>query len=219
MFAKARRILYQTFHPVVGEVWQLHHVADNGLDEYTIAPKKLESLITEYRGKGYEFIAIEDILKPRKKKFVAVTLDDGYEDNFSIAKPLFERLNIPYCIFVASDHVFDEEKRARKGGMTPEQLREIAESPLCTIGAHTKGHCHLNQLSKNEQQEEIIGGKNILESFLGKKVDSFAYPYGDFNTDSLSILADEGFQMGFAAWGGPIRKGDYNDFELPRILK
>ena len=219
MFAKARRILHQLFHPVVGEVWQLHHVADNGRDEYTIAPEKLEAMIAEYRGKGYEFIDIKDILNPHKKKFVAVTLDDGYEDNYSIAKPLFERLNVPCCIFVASDYVFDEEKRARKGGMTQDQLREMAKSPLCTIGAHTKSHCHLNQLSKNEQQEEIIGGKNILESFLGEKVDSFAYPYGDFNTDSLSILADEGFQMGFAAWGGPIRKGDYNDFELPRILK
>ena len=219
MFAKARRILYQTFHPVVGEVWQLHHVADNGLDEYTIAPKKLESLITEYRGKGYEFIAIEDILKPRKNKFVAVTLDDGYEDNYSVARPIFERLNVPYCIFVASDYVFDEEKRARKDGMTPEQLLEIAESPLCTIGAHTKSHCHLNQLSKEEQRKDILGGKTILESFLGGKVNFFAYPYGDYNNDSISILVDSDFQYGFAAWGGPIRDEKYHSFEFPRILK
>lgn len=219
MFAKARRILHQLFHPVAGEVWQLHHVADNGRDEYTIAPEKLEAMIAEYRGKGYEFIDIKDILNPHKKKFVAVTLDDGYEDNYSIAKPLFERLNVPYCIFVASDYIFDEEKRDQKGGMTPEQLLEMAKSPLCTIGAHTKSHCHLNQLSKEEQREEIIEGKNALESFLTQKIEYFAYPYGDYNADSLSILADGGFQYGFAAWGGPIRDEKYHSFEFPRILK
>lgn len=197
----------------------MHHVADNGRDEYTIAPEKLESMIAEYRGKGYEFIAVEDMLNPRKKKFVAVTLDDGYEDNYSIAKPLFERLNVPFCIFVASDYIFDEEKRAQKGGMTPEQLLEMAKSPLCTIGAHTKSHCHLNRLPKEEQREEIMEGKNVLESFLGKKLNYFAHPYGDYNTDSLSILADGGFQLGFAAWGGPIRDEKYHSFEFPRILK
>lgn len=217
MFSKVRRSIYEFLHPVLGEVWQLHHVADNGRDEYTIAPEKLESMIAEYRGKGYEFIAVEDMLNPRKKKFVAVTLDDGYEDNYSIATPLFERLNVPFCIFVASDHVFDEEKRARKGGMTPEQLLEMVKSPLCTIGAHTKSHCHLNQLSKEKQREEIIGGKTILESFLGGKVNFFAYPYGDYNNDSLSILIDGEFQYGFAAWGGPIRTLKPS-FVLPRIL-
>ena len=219
MFAKAKRIIYQLFHPIVGEVWQLHHVADNGRDEYTIAPEKLEAMIVEYREKGYEFITVEDILKPHKKKFVAVTLDDGYEDNYNIAKPLFERLNIPYCIFVVSDYVFDEDRRARKDGMTPEELLEIARSPLCTIGAHTKSHCHLNQLSREEQREEIMGGKGILESFIGEKVEFFAYPYGDYNNDSLSILTNGSFQFGFAAWGGGIRKGLFLKYEVPRILK
>lgn len=219
MFAKARRILHQLFHPVVGEVWQLHHVADNGRDEYTIAPKKLEAMIVEYREKGYEFIAIEDILKPRKKKFVAVTLDDGYEDNFSIAKPLFERLNIPYCIFVASDHVFDEEKRARKGGMTPEQLREIAESPLCTIGAHTKTHRHLNALDIVAQRAEIILSKRILEMFIGKPIDNFAYPYGDYDERTLEIVREAGFHYAFAAWGGGVRRGHKGYLYIPRILK
>lgn len=219
MLRKLRRIYHNFRHPVVGEVWQLHHVADNRLDEFTIAPEKLEAMIAEYLGKGYEFIAIADIMKPHKKKFIAITLDDGYEDNYSVAKPIFERLNVPYCIFVTSDYVFDEGKRAQKGGMTPEQLQEIAATPLCTIGAHTKSHCHLNRLSKEEQHKEIMEGKNILESFLGKKVNYFAHPYGDYNSNSLSILADGGFQFGFAAWGGPIRDETYNSFELPRILK
>lgn len=219
MFRRLRRVLYNLSHPVIGEVWQLHHVSDEDYGIYGITPSRLEQLILDYRAKGYEFIPISDILKPRKHKFVAVTLDDGYEDNFLNGMPLFDRLNIPYCIFVVADYVFDSERRECKRGMTPSQLDKIAKDPLCTIGGHTKTHCHLAELDTEAQRNEIAWSKGILEEFVEKPLDCFAYPYGDYEERTLGIVREAGFRYAFAAWGGGVRKGWKKELEIPRIIK
>ena len=221
MFRKLKRWHYNLTHPVIGEVWQLHHVTDFvnpdlSLRDYEISPSKLEQLILKYRRKGYEFISVESIGKPRAHKFVAVTLDDGYEDNFSVALPLFRKYDIPFCIFVAVDYVFNDEVRARHGGMTPQQLSEISTDPLCTIGAHTVSHCRLSFLSLQEQRREMEESKRRLESFLGKPVTTFAYPYGDYSSETAN-LASGIFEMAFAAWGGGVRIG-FGVFNVPRII-
>lgn len=222
MFRKLKRWHYNLTHPVIGEVWQLHHVTDSvntdeSLRTYEITPSRLETLILSYKERGYEFIAVGDILKPHKKKFVAVTLDDGYEDNYSIAWPLFRKYDIPFCIFVALDYVFNDEVRARHGGMTPQQLSEISSDPLCTIGAHTVSHCRLSSLPLHEQRREMEESKLSLESFLGRPVNAFAYPYGDYSSETAN-LASGIFEMAFAAWGGGVRRGASGS-GLPRIIK
>jgi len=222
MFRKVRRICYNIFHPVIGEIWQLHHVTrelapSKAMELYYITPSRLETMILEYRGKGYEFISLDDIQKSRKKKFIALTLDDGYADNYLEAWPVFKQLSVPFCIFVATDFVFNDEVRNREKGMTPEQLKEIASDPLCTVGGHTKSHCHLDRISEAEQSAEIADGISVLEEFLAKKINHFAYPFGDFDERTERIVCSRGLN-GYAAWGDPL-SDDVSECEIPRILK
>jgi peptidoglycan/xylan/chitin deacetylase (PgdA/CDA1 family) len=49
--------------------------------------------------------ASETLARSRPPLAFAVTLDDGYEDNLSIAAPVLERLGIPATFFVVSDFV------------------------------------------------------------------------------------------------------------------
>lgn len=60
------------------------------------------------------------------------------------------------------------------------------------IEAHTRTHPHLSALTAAQQQNEIAGSLSDLES-LGAKPVSFAYPYGDYNDTTLSIVGDAGF--------------------------
>jgi len=49
--------------------------------------------------------AVQVLEPPSQPMQFAVTLDDGYEDNFSVAAPILRRLGVPATFFVVSDYV------------------------------------------------------------------------------------------------------------------
>jgi peptidoglycan/xylan/chitin deacetylase (PgdA/CDA1 family) len=78
--------------------------------------------------------------------------------------------------------------------LTWDQVRTIDQSGLVTIGAHTINHRNLPDLNESQQWYEIEQGKQILEDQLGHRVADFAYPYGGFNSTSLTLVQRAGFR-------------------------
>ena len=93
----------------------LHHVRpagglqggfapNSGLE---ITPEFLERVIGHLRGKGYEFLSMEDAVQRIRtgrlssKPFAAFTIDDAYRDIFKHAWPVFRRHACPFTLFVA----------------------------------------------------------------------------------------------------------------------
>lgn len=62
--------------------------------------------------------------------------------------------------------------------MNPNQLRTLSEDPLATVGAHSVSHRRLTLLSDEEVRRELDQGRKILEDWIGKPVEHFAYPFG-----------------------------------------
>ena len=194
----------------------------------------LEQKITEYRKKGYTFVSIDDVCfrfphktppcppqgGMKRGKFVCVTFDDGYRDNYDIAYPLLKRLNIPFAIYVTTGFIDNRLPMwwypNQHLGMSAEELRQLDVDPLCTIGAHTVSHPKLDTLSYEEQYKEIADSKLELERLLGHPFLHFSFPHGAHNEDTLTICRELGFQTVVQSWGGPIRKGTHYDV-LPRI--
>ena len=59
-----------------------------------------------------------------------------------------------------------------------------------------------------------------LEEILGKRIDSFAYPYGgrsDYDSDAVAAVRQAGFTRACANYGGPLRS-DTDVWQLPRFL-
>ena len=231
MFRKIKRYWYKLTHPVIGEVWQLHRVTDeHSIQErkrpYEISPNRLEKLILEYQRKGYEFVSITEVAERMKgkegKKFVAVTLDDGYENNYDIAYPIFKKYQVPFCIYICRGMVTGERKEdniEHYKMLSIDQLCALDKDPLCTIGGHTTSHIRLTSLSKEQQTQEIFGCKLWLENMLGHTVLDYAYPYGDYNSDTLVVLKDMGIERAVASWGGVVRKNSSNNvLVIPRLL-
>jgi peptidoglycan/xylan/chitin deacetylase (PgdA/CDA1 family) len=63
--------------------------------------------------------------------------------------------------------------------LTWDEARAFAAHPLVTIGAHSLTHRRLAQWPLEAVREEMAGCKAMLESRLGGKIDTFAYPVGD----------------------------------------
>lgn len=231
MFKKLKRHWYHFTHPEIGEVWQLHRVTEEQSKQermrpYEITPARLESLIKEYKGNGYEFVSMEEVAERMKgkngKKFVAVTLDDGYANNYEVAYPIFKKFNVPFCIYICRGMITGERKEdniEHYQMMSIEQLKQLDKESLCTLGGHTNSHVRLSTLSKELQTQEIYGCKLWLEDILGHTIKDYAFPYGDYNANSLSILSECGITRSVAAWGGEVRRNTPERIlNIPRIL-
>jgi peptidoglycan/xylan/chitin deacetylase (PgdA/CDA1 family) len=91
------RVLPQADRP---RIWQ-----NAGME---ISPDHLEFILKFFIEKKYQFINLDDLyqtLSGKKKKsgkFIAITFDDGYMDNFSYAYPLLKKLGVPFTIYVST---------------------------------------------------------------------------------------------------------------------
>ncbi|QHI70282.1 polysaccharide deacetylase family protein [Tichowtungia aerotolerans] len=90
------------------------------------------------------------------------------------------------------------DARARDSfrALTEDQLKQISEGELISIGAHTINHPVLANLSSDSQFFEINTSRQRLEKLLGAEVKTFAYPYGrgiDYCHSTVQCLRKAGF--------------------------
>jgi len=114
---------------------------------------------------------------------------------------------------------WSESSGAQPPGIRPmssEEIVELAALPNLYIGAHTDNHPWLPYLTRDQQEEEILGSKTRLEQLLNHPITSFAYPYGSCDAVSTAIVRHSGF--GEAVTTEPRAVSATEDlFTLPRI--
>jgi peptidoglycan/xylan/chitin deacetylase (PgdA/CDA1 family) len=68
-----------------------------------------------------------------------------------------------------------------------------------TIGSHTRTHVSLPMESSASTEDELIGSKRRLEESLGRSIDHFAYPGGQFTPAVVDRLARAGYRYAYTA--------------------
>jgi peptidoglycan/xylan/chitin deacetylase (PgdA/CDA1 family) len=100
--------------------------------------------------------------------------------------------------------------------MSEDELRRLDASSCVEVGAHTRTHPKLPSLSAGEQADELAGSRARLEQVLGRPVDTFSYPFGAYDANTLSAAAAAGFVCACTTEPGLVqRPGDR--LRLPRI--
>ena len=100
--------------------------------------------------------------------------------------------------------------------MDHDELRQLVDGGLIEIGAHTRHHPMLSQLSLERQREEIVSSKRELEDILGRRVYGFAYPNGMATADAKQIVREADFV--FACSSEPDLIRDYrNRYQIARF--
>lgn len=143
-----------------------------------------------------------------------VTFDDGLETSCTNAWPVFERMGIPFSVFVITSFA------GTKGYMSWSDIARMAKSPVVTFGSHTVNHRNLAQLSADEVRFELSESKARIESVTGKACDHFCCPWGrpvrDFKPDrDPAIALEAGYKSFLTTARGLTRTGD----RLPMVKR
>jgi len=102
LFAGMGHIL--CFHRVVNPDKRPRILSNSGKE---ISEKKLRFILNFFRAKGYEFINMDQLYeritkRDKFRKFIVITFDDGYLDNYTLAYPIFKEMGIPFTIYVST---------------------------------------------------------------------------------------------------------------------
>lgn len=110
----------------------------------------------------------------------------------------------------------DAGTRASHRALTNDEARHLAGCPGMEIGAHSVTHATLPSLKPAAQSEEIRHSKQHLEKLLGRPITGFAYPFGDYNSETAELVRTAGFEFACTTDAGGITR-ESDRFRLPRL--
>ena len=96
----------------LGAIFMLHHVVPQASRQPAFAPNSglevtpqfLDDVIAMLVERGFDLVNLSEAVRRMEQggaPFAAFTLDDGYRDNLMYARPVFDRHNCPFTVFIA----------------------------------------------------------------------------------------------------------------------
>lgn len=214
------RIRILMYHMVTGSYSAEEH-------RFAVPPQIFGSHMRALRSKNYVPVALSEVqdhlLGNRKLpgNAVAVTLDDGYADNYANAFPTLQQYEIPATIFLVINEIGGENRweRGRSSSVHPllnwRQIREMHAAGI-GFGSHTLSHPRLSKLSDHKARTEIQNAKKLLEDHLGTSAEHFAYPYGDLSEQTVDLVREAGHTLACSTRCG-FNRSDVDPLLLRRI--
>jgi peptidoglycan/xylan/chitin deacetylase (PgdA/CDA1 family) len=171
---------------------------------------------------GFEFVTVAEFAEHADGKqpppgLVALSFDDGMDDNHSVVLPILREHDLPATVYVVTGLLgkpnpwLAREADARM--MTPAELRDL-EAAGVEIGAHTLTHPDLSTLDFHSCFREIQESKRALEEMLDGPIRTFAYPFCRYGANAVAAVRAAGFDAAVTC----EHYGSWERFELRRTL-
>ncbi len=202
IFAIAAAIVLSLF---LNSIYRLPILMYHAVDEVSgprnrlvVPPEIFANQMRYLHERGYAVVTLDEavsyITQNRRlpRKTVAITFDDGYENNYTYAYPVLVKYHIPAAIFVIVRLVGTE------GFLTWDQIREMSRSGIVNIESHSTSHLWLTGLDARKLKEELESSRKVLEDALNKKVRYLCYPMGGYDERVKSAAREAGYSAAFA---------------------
>lgn len=177
--------------------------SDGGKIELFITRKALEIQFILLKILGYKTITFKELLNiglenRRKKKYIILTVDDGYKDNYDILYPILKKFNMKAVIYLTTGVSYNKWTVDSVGEkkfylLNKEEIKELHKSNLIEFGGHTLTHPSMLELSDENLKKEVEENKKFIEEIIGDKLVSFAYPYGHNSKRIQNIVKKAGY--------------------------
>lgn len=207
-------------HPV--PVLMYHQVLDdNPIDRrptpYEVSLADFENQLDVLKRNNFVTLSLSELMDLsnagslwKDKKYVVITFDDGYADNYMNAFPALLRRNFSATFFVIANRI------GTPGFMTWEQVDEMQRHGM-SIQSHTLNHQPLATLNDDDIRLESRESRSFLSQRLQRPVDFISFPHGSYDDRVLQAVADAGYlawctsDFGYAA-------NQRNQARIPRII-
>ncbi len=196
-------------------------------DRFAISRRAFTRQLRLLRMLGYRVIGFAELTKVLRAdeapppRTAVITIDDGYVDNLTIARPLLRRHRFPATVFLVSGRLGEVNDWTEEGAVAGRRLLSEAEATQLAgdgieIGAHTRNHPALTAIAGEERSAELAGSREDLEALLGAPVRTFAYPYGFFSAAAIAAVGEAGYEGACTVENRLARLGD-DPLEIPRV--
>ena len=210
------------YHMISGSLSKQKH---RGL---RVSPEMFERQVAWLKASDWTFIKASELFteKAQGDKRVAITFDDGYEDNYSQALPILKKYDACATLYLVTDrHERDwsVNKNAkhnsgdlmREAKLSDKQVAEMLASGVFELGGHTLTHCHLPSVDLATKTFEINECKKVLNATFATQVTSFAYPFGHYSDEDIKLCEAADFNTAVTTDEGIDTQP--NAFRLKRV--
>jgi peptidoglycan/xylan/chitin deacetylase (PgdA/CDA1 family) len=189
-------------------------------------PARFKRQLAYLKKQGFVFYTASEMIEHYRErgsfpeKGIALTLDDGWKDNYTNAFPIMKKLGVRATIFLVPSCIGETTDKTLLKGEGPrehlsrEDILEMADGGI-EFGSHSLNHRWLHQLPVDEIQLEVEESKRQLEELLQKPCKVFAYPAGYFNDEARQAVEDAGHVGAVTTIYGPDERPD--PYALNRI--
>ncbi len=202
----------KSFYDVIFPVLKKHHVPASVYVSPKICKEKSNYWFQEIQ--GYDQIELKRIIADMSNcsyNYLLKYSAEGILKTF----PVYQI----HEIIMRYRKITDTEKKVFQN-LTVNNLKEIDQSGLVTIGSHTINHPILTNEDDASSKYEIVESVRELSTLLSREIKYFAYPNGipilDFTEREMNYLNNIGIQLAFTTESKNISSFD-NPMGIPRI--
>ena len=207
-----------------GAVILMYHSIAHSKAFFAVRPADFEKHMRLLKESGFECLQFSKLAErlaagESVKKTVCVTFDDGYLDNYETALPILRKYGIPATIFVTTSAIgaaMTTSDGVMIPVMTENMIKELSNEGLIECMPHGEQHIRLGNISLEDAKENISISRTKIEALTGNRSFCFAYPYGNYTPELVSLLSSMGCQAAVTVERGSV--SEQSDLlRLPRM--
>lgn len=187
---------YAAYRKTGAPVLMYHAVGnDEGADwpkTLIMKPELFEAHLRYLKEQGYTMVTVVELAERLQKgesvdKYVALSFDDGYKNNYSVVLPLLQKYDAKGSFFVINKDMGDETH------MNEQEIKSLIDAGM-ELGSHTYSHGPLGKI----QEKYLVWELDTSRYWLKKKFDGYivrtlAYPNGSYNPTVIAAAKKYGF--------------------------
>lgn len=187
---------YAAFRKGAAPILMYHAVGPKRGIEWPEGLRIEASLFKEHlaylKGEGYKFVTVAELAERLGSgrsvdKYIALTFDDGYKNNFSVVLPILKKEGIKASFFVINKDIGDELHMGER------EIQALLDAGM-ELGSHTYSHNPLADIDEKYLVWEFDTSRYWLKKkFNGYIVRTLAYPNGSYNETVIAAARKYGF--------------------------
>ncbi len=176
-------LMYHGVGPEVGMDWPKSLI---------MSPELFESHLKYLKEQGYTIVSVEQLAHRLEQgqsvdKYIALSFDDGYQNNHDVVLPLLKKYDAKGSFFVINKEI------GKENFMSETDIKEMIAAGM-ELGSHTYSH---NPLAKIDSKY-LVWETDTSRFWLKKKFDGYivrtlAYPNGSYNQTVIEAAQKYGF--------------------------